>query len=383
MKIAFIGQKGIPTKTGGVERYVENLAVNMVKAGHEVTVYSRSSYNTEKLKEWNGIRIITTPTIASKNLDAIISTFFACLDLIRRRYDIIHIQSIGPGSLLWLAKLLKPRTRVVFTFHCQDYYHKKWGRFAKWYLKFGEAVGNRLGDKVFTVSKSLAQYAKDNYGADALCIPSSAQVSPLAPADEITKNWGLTKDSYLVSIGRLIRHKGIHYLIKAYKELKTDKKLVIVGDGSFTDDYVNELKSLAADNENIIFTGNQTGQTLKELYSNAAIFIQPSESEGLSFALIEAMSYARPCVVSNIDSNREGLSTAGVYFEDRNYQDLRDKLQTLLNEPTRLAAFGNAALERVKKEYEAGKITQDMLTAYQEVLNKKRTVFQSFIFKKA
>lgn len=383
MKIAFIGQKGIPTKTGGVERYVENLAVNMVKAGHKVTVYSRSSYNTEKLKEWNGIRIITTPTIASKNLDAITSTLFACLDLVRRRYDIIHIQSIGPGSLLWLAKLLKPRTRVVFTFHCQDYYHKKWGRFAKWYLKFGEVVGNRLGDKVFTVSKSLAKYAKDNYGVDALCIPSSAQVNPLAPADEITKKWGLTKDSYLVSIGRLIPHKGIHYLIKAYKELKTDKKLVIVGDGSFTDDYVNELKSLAADNENIIFTGNQTGQTLKELYSNAAIFVQPSESEGLSFSLIEAMSYARPCVVSNIDSNREGLATAGVYFEDRNYQDLRDKLQTLLNEPTRLAAFGNAALERVKKEYEAGKIAQDMLAAYQEVLNKKRAIFQPFVTKKA
>ena len=372
MKIAFIGQKGIPTKTGGVERYVENLATNMVKAGHEVTVYSRSSYNTEKLKEWNGIRIITTPAIASKNLDAITSTFFACLDLVRRHYDIIHIQSIGPGSLLWLAKLLKPRTKVVFTFHCQDYYHKKWGRFAKWYLKFGEVVGNRLADKVFTVSKSLAQYAKDHYGAEALCIPSSAQVSPLAPADEITKHWGLTKDSYLVSIGRLVRHKGIHYLIKAYQELTTDKKLVIVGDGSFTDDYVTELKELAATNPNIILTGNQTGQTLKELYSNAAIFVQPSESEGLSFALIEAMSYARPCVVSNIDSNREALAAAGIYFEDRNYQDLRDKLQTLLDEPEQLAVYGQAALARVKKEYEAGKIARDMIAAYEEVLNRKK-----------
>lgn len=380
MKIAFIGQKGIPTKTGGVERYVENLAVNMVAAGHEVTVYSRSSYNTESLKEWNGIRIITTPSIASKNLDAITSTFFACLDLVRRRYDIIHFQSIGPGSLLWLAKLLKPRTKVVFTFHCQDYYHKKWGRFAKFYLKFGEIVGNLLGDKVFTVSKSLAQYAKDHYKADAQCIPSSAQISELAPAEEITKQWGLTKDSYIVSIGRLIRHKGIHYLINAYKELKTDKKLVIVGEGSFTDDYVTELKELAAGNDNIIFTGNQTGQTLKELYSNAAIFVQPSESEGLSFALIEAMSYARPCVVSDIDSNREGLAETGVYFKDRDYQDLRDKLQDLLNNPARLAEIGAAELNRVKQEYDAKKVTRDMLAAYEGVLNRKKAkapVYQS------
>lgn len=371
MKIAFIGQKGIPTKTGGVERYVENLAVNMVAAGHEVTVYSRSSYNTERLKEWNGIRIITTPSIASKNLDAITSTFFACLDLVRRRYDIIHFQSIGPGSLLWLAKLLKPRTKIVFTFHCQDYYHKKWGRFAKFYLKFGEIVGNILGDKVFTVSKSLAQYAKDHYKADAQCIPSSAQISELAPADQITKEWGLTKDSYIVSIGRLIRHKGIHYLIKAYKELKTDKKLVIVGDGSFTDDYVTELKELAAGNDNIIFTGNQTGQALKEFYSNAAIFVQPSESEGLSFALIEAMSYARPCVVSDIDSNREGLADTGVYFKDKDYQDLRDKMQELLDNPHRLTEIGTAALNRVKQEYDAKKLTRDMLAAYESVLKNK------------
>lgn len=369
MKIAFIGQKGIPTKTGGVERYTENLALNMVRAGHEVFVYSRSSYNTDNLTEWNGVKIITTPSIASKNLDAITSTFFACLDLIRRKYDIIHFQSIGPGSLLWLAKIFAPRTKIVFTFHCQDYYHKKWGRFAKFYLKFGEMVGNKLADEVLTVSKSLAQYARDNYHNQAICIPSSAQIQDLVPAENI-KQWGLEKDNYIVSIGRLIKHKGIHYLIEAYKNTTTDKKLVIVGDGSYTDDYVKELHDLAAGNSNIIFTGNQIDKTLKELFSNAAIFVQPSESEGLSFALIEAMSYARPCLVSDIDSNREALANTGIFFKDRDVADLQIKLQELLSNPERLNQIGAAELARVKDEYDAIKITNQVLDLYQKTLKK-------------
>lgn len=371
MKIAFIGQKGIPTKTGGVERYTENLALNMVLAGHEVFVYSRFSYNNDKLTEWRGVKIINTPSLASKNLDAITSTFFACLDLIRRKYDIIHFQSIGPASLLWLAKIFSPRTKIIFTFHCQDYYHKKWGRFAKLYLKFGEFVGNKLADEVLTVSKSLAVYAREKYHNEAICIPSSAQIENLVPAKEI-KKWGLERDSYIVSIGRLVRHKGIHYLIEAYLKTKTDKKLVIVGDSAYTDDYVRELHQLAAGKNNIIFTGNQSGDTLKELFSNAAIFVQPSESEGLSFALIEAMSYARPCLVSDIDSNREALADTGVFFKDRDVSSLTLKLQEMLDNPELLAKIGAAELERVRNEYDATKVTAQVLSLYQNTLAKTK-----------
>lgn len=371
MKIAFIGQKGIPTKTGGVERYTENLALNMVLAGHEVFVYSRFSYNTDKLTEWRGVKIINTPSLASKNLDAITSTFFACLDLIRRKYDVIHFQSIGPASLLWLAKIFSPRTKIIFTFHCQDYYHKKWGRFAKLYLKFGEFVGNKLADEVLTVSKSLAVYAREKYHNEAICIPSSAQIENLVPAKEI-KKWGLERDSYIVSIGRLVRHKGIHYLIEAYLKTKTDKKLVIVGDSAYTDDYVRELHQLAAGKNNIIFTGNQSGDTLKELFSNAAIFVQPSESEGLSFALIEAMSYARPCLVSDIDSNREALADTGVFFKDRDVSSLTLKLQEMLDNPELLAKIGAAELERVRNEYDATKVTAQVLSLYQNTLAKTK-----------
>lgn len=367
MRIAFIGQKGIPTKTGGVERQVEDLALNLVKAGHEVFVYARSSYNQEKLREWQGVKIITVPSIPSKNLDAITATFFACLDLIRRKYDIIHFQSIGPASMLWLAKIFNPRTKIVFTFHCQDYHHQKWGAFARNYLKFGEKVGNLLADKVIITSHTLLNYAKNKYHNNPVYIPSSAKLTEIVEAKEI-KQWGLEKNNYIAYIGRLVRHKGVHYLIKAYLNLKTDKKLVIVGEGSYTDDYVKELHDLAGANSNIIFTGNQSGKVLKELFSNAAIFVQPSESEGLSFALLEGMSYARPCLVSDIEPNLEALAETGVAFKNGDYLDLQVKLQNMLDNPESLLAMGAAALERVKTEYDADNIAKQTANLYQEIL---------------
>lgn len=367
MRIAFIGQKGIPTKTGGVERQVEDLAMNLAKAGHEVFVYARSSYNTEHLREWNNIKIITVPSIPSKNLDAITATFFACLDLIRRKYDIIHFQSIGPASMIALAKIFSPRTKIVFTFHCQDYHHKKWGKFAKAYLKFGEMLGNLLANKVIITSFALLKYAKDKYNNNPVYIPSSAKLNDLVEAKEI-KKWGLEKDNYIAYIGRLVRHKGVHYLIKAYLEIKTDKKLVIVGDGSYTDDYVKELHDLAGANPNIIFTGNQSGQSLQELFSNAAIFIQPSESEGLSFALLEGMAYARLCLVSDIDSNREALADTGITFKSEDYKDLKIKLEDTLNNLDSLSYMGQRALERVRTQYDADNIAKQTADLYQEVL---------------
>lgn len=368
MKIAFIGQKGIPTKTGGVERQIEDLALNLVKNGHEVFVYARASYNTEHLKEWNGVKIITVPSVPSKNLDAITATFFACLDLIRRKYDIIHFQSIGPASMIWLARIFNPRTPIVFTFHCQDYHHQKWGGFAKLYLKFGEKVGNLIATKVIITSHALLRYAKEKYHNDPVYIPSSAKLYDLVAAQEITAKWGLEKDNYIAYIGRLVRHKGVHYLIKAYQEIKTDKKLVIVGEGSYTDDYVKELHDLAGDNKNIIFTGNQSGQVLRELFSNAAIFVQPSESEGLSFALLEGMAYERPCLVSDIEPNLEALADTGVSFKSGDYLDLKNKLQGMLDNQESLSVLGTSALARVKAEYDVDNIAKQTIGLYQSLL---------------
>lgn len=366
MKIAFIGQKGIPAKTGGVERYVESLALNLVSKGQEVLVYSRRNYSHD-LKEYKGIQIIALPNFPGKNLEAITFTFFACLDLMRRKVDVIHFQSIGPSSLIWLVRILKPRTPVVFTFHCQDYYHQKWGKMARVYLKFGEKVGCAFAHKIITISKELNRYVLSRYNKPAIYIPNGATITDRTSVREI-RRWGLEEGNYFVSISRLVRHKGIQHLIDAYKELNTDKKLVIVGEGSHTDDYVNELHLSAANNPNIIFTGNQTSRVLSELYSNAYAFVQPSESEGLSIALLEAMSYGQACLVSDIEANKEALGDTGYVFENKNVSDLKNKLEIMLAEPEQVKVYGQKALERVKTDYNWNDISDQVLAVYKSVV---------------
>jgi glycosyltransferase involved in cell wall biosynthesis len=165
MKIIMIGQKGIPSRGGGVEKHVEDLSTRLVNAGHEVLAYTRPSYTEKHLKEYKGVRLISLPSVKTKNLDAISHTFLACLHLIFRirKVDIVHFHAIGPSSLLLLIKIFRPGIKIVSTFHCQDYFHQKWGFFAKTYLKLGEYICCKFSDKTIAVSEELKKYAEKKY----------------------------------------------------------------------------------------------------------------------------------------------------------------------------------------------------------------------------
>ena len=371
MKTYLIGQKGIPAKNGGVEKHVENLAIRLANSGQEVFVYARNNYQDKKIKQYQGVNIINLPSIGTKNLDAISHTFFACLDLIfRRRPDIVHFHSVGPSSLIFLVKLFRPKLKIVFTFHCQDYHHQKWGRLARWYLKLGESIGCRYADQVITISEELKKYSKEKYGIEATYIPNGAEKVTESDSD-LLSTWNLQKGEYFVSISRLVRHKGIHYLIEAYQKLNTEKKLVIVGGGAFTDEYVAELKKLAADNPKIIFTDNQSGKVLAQLYANAYAFIQPSEYEGLSVALLEAMSYGLPCVVSDIPANLEAVAGQTLIFENKNIEDLKNKMSEIDNNPDLANEIGQKLRERANTEYNWDIITDNTKKLYENLVVKK------------
>lgn len=369
MKIVFIGQKGIPATLGGVERHVQELAERLVERENEVYVYTRCNYIDKKLKEYKGIKLISLPSFSTKNMDALSHTFLACLNLIfkQKNIDIIHFHSIGPSSLIWLIKLFKPSVPVVTTFHSKCYHHQKWGKFAKLYLRFGEIMCCKLSNRVIAVSKSLKKYAEHRYKRKINYIPNGTNISKVTDAERI-KKWGLTNNNYIVSVSRLIQHKGIHYLIQAYNSIKTDKKLVIVGEGVYTNDYFQKLKKLANNNPNIIFTGKQTGDTLSELFFNAYLFAHPSESEGLSIALLEAMSYKKAILSSDILENQEAGGVDNFYFKNKDIKDLKNKLEYLLKHPEKLKLVGLINYQRIKKYYNWDNITKDTIEIYKKVV---------------
>lgn len=381
MKIALIGQKGIPAKEGGVERHVEDLAVRLGGEGVSVTVYSRKNYTgvSKRKYTYKGVEVINLPGVSTKNLDAITHTFLACLHLLFKRVDVIHFHSIGPSSLIWLAKILKPATPVVATFHTQCYLHQKWSGFARAYLKFGEKMCCRSSDKVISVSEGLKEYVRNKYHRSARYIPNGISApKPIKEAREILK-WDLRPGNYIVTVSRLVRHKGIHYLVDAYKRSNTDKKLVIVGGSANTDDYVKELKDLAGDDPRIIFTGSQSGNILEELFFNACLFVQPSESEGLSIALLEAMAYGLPIIASDIPENKEVIKDTGLTFKNKDPRHLAERMEYFLSRPEKMKDMGVSAKMRVEKNYNWDNIAKETLNVYKEVISPRGSVKVRFI----
>jgi len=361
MKIAFIGQKGIPARNGGVERYVESLATNLIKLNQEVFVYNRSDYLPTKINEFKGVKIINKAYLPGKNCANITHTFLSIIDVIKRDVDVIHFQGIGPSLLCWLPRILKPKIKIVATLHSFDYGNDKWGGFAKMMLRRGEKIMCRHADEVIVLTIFMRDYIKTKYNRDAIVIPNGADLYEKNDSDKITE-WNLEKDSYILSVSRIIRLKGLQYLIAAFKNLETDKKLVITGDG----EYLNELKKIAGDNQKIIFTGNQSDKTLDQLYANAYLFVQSSEMEGLSISLLEAMAHKAPCLVSDISANLEVINGCGYNFKVNNLADLKNQISELLNKPEEIKIKANLAYKRVKDFYSWSKIAEEVLEIYKK-----------------
>lgn len=368
MKIAFIGQKGIPTKQGGIEKHVEELSTRLVRQGFNVSVYSRPAYSGDKRHtyDFQGVKIINLPSLNTKNLDAISHTFLASIHALFQNYDIIHYHGVGPALLSFIPRLFKPSAKVIVTFHCLDREHQKWGRFAKLMLALGEKAACVFPHETIVISRILEKYSLAKYKTNTKYIPNGVSVNREENLQAL-KDLGLEKNNYIIAVSRLIRHKGIHTLIKAYSQLSPEMKLVIVGDGAKTEDYVGELKRLAKGNPKIIFAGQKSGASLSALFKHAYLFVQPSEAEGLSIALLEAMAYGVPAIISNIEENQEAAENLALEFVNKSPEDLKRKLKYALENPDIIQALASRAQARVKRDYDWNIIAKQTAELYREI----------------
>ena len=357
MKIAFIGQKGIPSRAGGVEIHVEEIAKRLVARGHEVTVYCRDSYCNNKFEVYEGIQLKYIKSINTKHLDAITYAFQATIDVMKSDYDIIHYHALGPSLMAFLPKIFK--NKVVCTCHGLDWQREKWGKFAKFSLKLGEKMSVLFSDQLISVSKNIEEYFKDKYKKEAIYIPNGVERKQKRRVNLIQTKFGLESEEYLLFLARLVPEKGAHYLIEAFKGLDTNKKLVIAGGNSHSREYINSLHLQVEEDqiENIIFTGFVEGEILEELFSNAYMYILPSEIEGLPISLLEALAYGQCCVVSNIQENIDVIEEAGVHFKSKSVSDLRKKLNYLIENNDILKSYKDNAEAFVLNKYNWDDIT--------------------------
>lgn len=366
MKIAMIGQKGIPSRAGGVEIHVEELAAGLVEAGVEVDVYCRRYCCKNRVKEHRGIHLFYIPTISTKHLDAIIYTFLATIVALGKGYDVFHYHACGPSSLCWIPKLFGKK--VVCTTHGLDWKRAKWGAIGQDYLKFGEKIIGKYADEIIVLNDPMKEYFWDTYGRETNVIPNGVEAPAILEAEIIKEKWGLEKESYILFLGRLVPEKGIHYLIEAYQRLHTDKKLVIAGGSSHSDDYVERLAAMSIDNDNIIMTGFVSSKTLEELYSNAFLYVLPSDVEGLPISLLEAMSYKRCCLTSDIEENTTTSMNNAFSFKKGNVQDLYEKLREIEELPREeIVKIGEQAGAYVLNKYRWKNVVDKTLAVYEDV----------------
>ncbi len=367
LHIAMFGHKRIPSREGGVEVVVEELSTRMVELGNSVTCFNRSGhhvsgqeFDAQKLDDYRGIHLKNVWTVDKKGLAAMSASVSAALLAAFGRYDVVHVHAEGPAFMCWLPRLFGKR--VVVTIHGLDWARAKWGKFASWYIKSGEKNAVRYADEIIVLSKGVQNYFRETYGRDTVFIPNGVVRPQKVDAAEITKRWGLEKGSYVLFLGRLVPEKGVHYLVEAWKDIKTDKKLVIAGGSSDTQDYMDRLKALAG--KDVIFTGFQQGQVLQELYSNAYVYVLPSDLEGMPLSLLEAMSYGNCCVVSDIEECTQVVDDHAVIFEKGNVSALLKALQDLIDHPDKTARYQAEAADFICEKYSWDDVVRRTLALY-------------------
>ena len=369
LRIAVFGQKRL-SREGGVEIVVKELCTRMAQQGCQVTCYNRSGHHVSGAEyddidnmNYEGIRQKCVPTIEKKGLAAVSASAFAALYSAFGKYDVVHIHAEGPAFFSWLPKMFGKR--VVVTIHGVDWQREKWqSGFGSKFISQGEKNAVKYADEIIVLSKGVQDYFKETYGRKTHFIPNGVNRPQIRKANLITEKFVLKKDSYILFLGRLVPEKGIRYLVEAFKNVRTDKKLIIAGGSSDTDSFMEELKELAKGDDRILFTGFVQGAMLDELYSNAYIYTLPSDLEGMPLSLLEAMSYGNCCLVSDIPECAEVVEDKALIFKKADVQDLQEKLQDACDHSEKVDAHKKQAADFICKKYNWDEVTKETMELY-------------------
>lgn len=372
ISIAMLGHKRIPSREGGIEIVVEELAVRMAARGYRVTCYNRSGhhvsgkeFDTRRGGEYRGVRLKTAAAINRKGLAAVTSSFFASLAAAVGPYDVVHIHAEGPAAFCWLPRLMGKR--VVVTVHGLDWQRAKWkGGLGARYIHLGEKMAVRFAHEIIVLNRAAQQYFKDSYGKETRLIPNGVSRAEYAAPDRIREVFGLEKDAYLLFLGRMVPEKGIHYLIEAFRGVQTDRKLVVAGGASDSEAYIDRLKEQAGGDSRIVFTGFVQKELLRELYSNAYVYVLPSDLEGMPLSLLEALSYGCCCVTSDIPECVDVTGEHGVAFQKGSAVDLRVKLQELCDDIGQVYRRREGAADYVCRRHRWDEVVDRTLELYQK-----------------
>lgn len=384
MKIIMLGHKRIPSREGGVEIVVEELASRMAALGHDVTAYNRKGQHVsgaenniieyKKVYEYKGIRVRTIFTLPNKSLNAIVYSFFATLRACVTKCDVVHFHAEGPCSMILLAKLFGKK--CVATIHGLDWQRAKWGGFATRFLLFGEKMAAKWADEVIVLSTGVQEYFQKTYGRKTLLIPNGIAKPKICGPKGIAEKYGIEKEGYILFLARLVPEKGAHTLLEAYAKSGLNQPLIIAGGGSHSGDYEKDIHEQAEqinriEGKQVILTGFIQGRILDELYSNALIYVLPSEIEGMPLSLLEAMSYGNVCLTSDITENTSVTKQYGYSFKNKSVDDLCNVLERVVKETQQHRKYTREEIQKfILDKYNWDDVVKRTLECYESINGK-------------
>lgn len=365
MKIFVTGTRGIPDIPGGVEKHCQELYPLITAMGHEVILATRTPYVKNPQTSWHGIQLRHIFAPHKKSLEAIVHTFLAVLEAKKQKVDIIHIHAVGPGLMVPLARLLG--MKVVVTNHGPDYDRQKWGMAAKNILRLGEYLGGKFANEVVVISTVIADIIKKRCGRSSVLIYNGVPLPEKSTSTTFLDSLGIQAGNYIIAVARFVPEKGLHDLLEAFKRIDTDYQLVLAGDADHETEYSEKLKLMAAADSRVILTGYVTGEDLNQVFSHAGLFVMPSYHEGLPIALLEAMSYDLPVLVSDISANKEIDITRERFFQCGNIEELAEKLLFCLEKgisETEKAHFQS----QIAEKYNWSEIAKQTVRVYEKAM---------------
>jgi glycosyltransferase involved in cell wall biosynthesis len=366
MKIVYIVLKGMPLG-GGIEKYTEEIGSRLARMGHEVIVYAMRHYGAETA-EYNGMQVKTVPTVRKKYFEKLAASCIASICQCKDKdVDIVHMHAFGPAIFGYIPRI--QGRKVVTQGHGLEWKRSRWNWFGRAFLRTAEKPSVWCAHALTTVSRVQQAYLKEQYGRESTYLPTGVN-PPIEERPDLIRQFGLEGNDYILFSSRLVRDKGVHYLIKAYNQLDTDIKLVIAGDAQHEEKYRAELRQLANNNNKIIFPGFVTGKLLHEFFSNSYLFVQPSEIEGLPTALLEAMSYGNCVLASDIPENREALNGYGYTFYTTDVNSLTQQLEYLISNKDAVELHKENARQHVLQNHSWEVIARDFEAFYKAVLEK-------------
>jgi len=349
MRICFLGNRGVPAQFGGSDTVFEQLGGRLVKNGHEVVVYCRKQFNTSDEKYYKGMERVVLPSINIRSLDTLAHSIISTIHvLINNKVDILNYH--GLGNSLVLPLLILSRKKSVVLIDGPDWKRPKWNLLAKAALRMSVYFAIIFADEIITDNVPMNDWLKLKYGRNTPLIFYGADFEKIPPGNSLLK-WGLKGDDYILFVGMMVSDKGPDLILEAYSKIKSDKKLVLIGDVHYRKEYFKYLKKKYENNPNIIFAGFQYGNAYKEFMSNAYIYVHPFRSDGTSPSLIQAMAFGKCILANDTTETKAALNDAGLTFIKDSAQSMAEKLQYLLETPKIVDAYQEKSLKIAKCIY--------------------------------